>query len=144
MHPQIGRFMQPDPLLYVDGMNYYGYVMNNPIRYIDPNGSYVQVLVLGAGLGVTFWLAAGGGAGLLYMQANPPRGVSSYNYPFLDCSNSAFRFHPQCKCFWDEAYRKANPKECGQKEPDPKPNPDPKSKSKPKPDGCGEKIDLIG
>jgi RHS repeat-associated protein len=39
MHPQIERFMQADPLLYVDGMNYYPYVGNNPIIFIDPWGN---------------------------------------------------------------------------------------------------------
>lgn len=38
MQPQLGRFMQPDPLLYVDGMNYYSYVGNNPVIYVDPWG----------------------------------------------------------------------------------------------------------
>jgi RHS repeat-associated protein len=38
MHPQIGRFMQSDPLLYVDGMNYYSYCLNNPIKFVDPFG----------------------------------------------------------------------------------------------------------
>ncbi len=35
MHPQLGRFNQYDPLEYVDGMNMYSYVGNNPIIYID-------------------------------------------------------------------------------------------------------------
>lgn len=38
MHPQMGRFMQADPLLYVDGMNYYSYVKNNPAIFIDMSG----------------------------------------------------------------------------------------------------------
>lgn len=38
MHPQLGRFMQYDPLLYVDGYNVYEYVRNIPIRWTDPYG----------------------------------------------------------------------------------------------------------
>ncbi len=34
--PDLGRFLQPDPML--DGMNRYTYCGNNPIRYSDPTG----------------------------------------------------------------------------------------------------------
>ncbi len=37
-HPMIGRFMQKDPLMYIDGMNDYAYVGNNPLNYIDSWG----------------------------------------------------------------------------------------------------------
>ncbi len=37
-HPQIGRFMQHDPLMYVDGMNDLNYVNNNIVNFIDPWG----------------------------------------------------------------------------------------------------------
>lgn len=40
-HPIIGTFMQKDLLMYVDGMNDYSYVINNPVNYLDPNGYYV-------------------------------------------------------------------------------------------------------
>ncbi|MFA5812134.1 MAG: RHS repeat-associated core domain-containing protein, partial [bacterium] len=36
--PQLGRFLQRDPEWYVDGMNVYVYVGNNPILWIDPYG----------------------------------------------------------------------------------------------------------
>ncbi len=35
MHPQLGRFMQHDPLMYVDGLNLYEYVRNMPIQLVD-------------------------------------------------------------------------------------------------------------
>ncbi|MBO7330507.1 MAG: hypothetical protein J6U52_01805 [Alistipes sp.] len=38
-HPDIGRFMQKDPLMYVDGMNDYAYVNNGAVRYIDASGN---------------------------------------------------------------------------------------------------------
>ena len=38
MHPGLGRFMQHDPLMYVDGMNMYCYVGNMPVLLTDPNG----------------------------------------------------------------------------------------------------------
>lgn len=41
-HPGWGRFIQPDPLGYADGMNVYAYVGNDPLNYIDPTGLYGQ------------------------------------------------------------------------------------------------------
>ena len=38
MHPGLGRFIQHDPLMYVDGMSMYAYVMNNPLYYTDSYG----------------------------------------------------------------------------------------------------------
>jgi len=39
-HPEIGRFLQTDPIGYGDGMNWYAYCGNNPIGLIDPSGCY--------------------------------------------------------------------------------------------------------
>ena len=39
-----GRFLQRDPLWYVDGMNLYEYVISNPIIYRDPFGMKVTVI----------------------------------------------------------------------------------------------------
>jgi RHS repeat-associated protein len=36
--PQIGRFTQPDPKGFIDGLNQYAYVMNSPVNYVDPWG----------------------------------------------------------------------------------------------------------
>ena len=38
MHPGLGRFMQHDPKMYVDGLNLYNYVGSMPIMYNDPFG----------------------------------------------------------------------------------------------------------
>jgi RHS repeat-associated protein len=35
---QLGRFMQPDPIGYGDGLNMYAYVGNNPVNRTDPSG----------------------------------------------------------------------------------------------------------
>ena len=38
--PDLGRFLQPDPLGYIDGLNLYAYVSNNPLNWIDPWGLF--------------------------------------------------------------------------------------------------------
>ena len=45
MHPGIGRFMQKDPLMYINGMNDYIYTNNNPVIYTDPSGKLIPVVV---------------------------------------------------------------------------------------------------
>ena len=37
-HPDLGRYLTPDPLGAPDGPNPYVYVRNNPLRYVDPSG----------------------------------------------------------------------------------------------------------
>jgi len=39
--PQTGRFMQRDPLQYIDGMSMYEYVKGNAENYVDPYGLYL-------------------------------------------------------------------------------------------------------
>jgi len=36
--PELGRFVQCDPLQYIDGMNMYAYCGNNPVNWRDPWG----------------------------------------------------------------------------------------------------------
>jgi RHS repeat-associated protein len=39
-NPDLGRFLQQDPLMYVDGLNHYLYVKNQPTMASDPLGLY--------------------------------------------------------------------------------------------------------
>ncbi|WP_428940596.1 RHS repeat domain-containing protein [Fontivita pretiosa] len=39
LHPGLGRFMQRDPVPYLDGTNLYEYVASSPLQYRDPHGN---------------------------------------------------------------------------------------------------------
>ena len=41
--PTLGRYIQADPLGLVDGASVYGYVKQNPGRYVDPTGEYLNL-----------------------------------------------------------------------------------------------------
>lgn len=49
--PTIGRFMQPDPLNYGDGANWYAYAGNDPINNVDPSGNFFFFAFLAAAAG---------------------------------------------------------------------------------------------
>jgi RHS repeat-associated protein len=36
--PSLGRFLTRDPIGILGGLNLYGYVLNNPVNFVDPNG----------------------------------------------------------------------------------------------------------
>jgi len=42
MNPALGRFMNPDPKGFIDGLNLYEYAMSNPLRYVDPRGTATE------------------------------------------------------------------------------------------------------
>ncbi len=38
--PQLGRFISEDPAGFLGGLNFYGYVANNPLNFTDPTGQW--------------------------------------------------------------------------------------------------------
>ena len=42
LHPRLGRFLQREPLGYVDGMSVYQYVLSNSLVYVDPDGLFAR------------------------------------------------------------------------------------------------------
>ncbi|WP_404340026.1 RHS repeat-associated core domain-containing protein [Pseudoalteromonas mariniglutinosa] len=59
-NPELGRFMQTDPIGYKDGMNWYAYVGNDPINGTDPTG----LIKLSGGFSAELFVIAGGKVGV--------------------------------------------------------------------------------
>jgi RHS repeat-associated protein len=71
--PTLGRYLQPDPLGFVDGPSVYAYAGSAPTQYVDPEGRFVPLIVgavlgraaigalIGGGLDFALQLAINGG-----------------------------------------------------------------------------------
>jgi hypothetical protein len=44
-NPGVGRFLSEDPLRFDQGPNFYRYVQNNPLNWIDPSGTKICIVV---------------------------------------------------------------------------------------------------
>ena len=61
--PALGRFLSPDPYVqtpdFSQSYNRYSYCLNNPLRYVDKNGEYWNLIIGGLIGGVVNWVAHG-------------------------------------------------------------------------------------
>jgi hypothetical protein len=85
--PVLGRFLSPDPFVQIPDMsqnyNRYSYVLNNPLRYTDPNGEFIfSVLLPGVGtfIDAALWGAVIGGAGYTASVAFTNGGFNNWNW----------------------------------------------------------------
>jgi hypothetical protein len=72
----LGRFLQTDPLGYVDGLNLYAYVGNNPISFLDPWGFQAEVIQDWDGQPSPVYVWPYPGMSVLDFQTMPGRGGS--------------------------------------------------------------------
>lgn len=48
-NPELGRYMEPDPIGLAGGLNPYAYALNNPVMYVDMTGENPILIAMGVG-----------------------------------------------------------------------------------------------
>ncbi len=62
--PILGRWLQQDPVGYVDGANLYDYLADNPVNYVDPMGTVVTCTMVN----LSFFVGVGGSGTVMYCE----------------------------------------------------------------------------
>ena len=66
----VGRFINEDPIGFAGGINFYVYVQNNPVRFVDPFGFEINPSLVAGGIIVVE-------AGILLIEVSPAAGIGA-------------------------------------------------------------------
>ena len=94
--PSLGTWTSQDPLQYINGANTYQFVMSNPVRYADPQGTDVILLTSPGeadGHGHAAVLVGNSGSGWTYYSKNAPGNGSP--------SGNTQQWYPNLNAFWN-------------------------------------------
>jgi len=73
--PEVGRWTAKDPTGFAGGdMDLYGYVLNNPVNFVDPNGEFINLGAAGVGAAIG---AAVGATNALFNHGDILKGALS-------------------------------------------------------------------
>jgi len=99
--PKTGRYLEADPLGIAAGASLYGYAIQNPVMYYDPDGQYAIGILL-PGLALLGALIAGEMAWLNYLQMSGDLGgTDAFPIPGTttrDCETCATKFPSYITC----------------------------------------------
>ena len=100
--PALGRFLQPDPIGYLGGLNLYAYVANDPLNRLDPFGLFKVTAIGGGGasaVGITAGGEASGGVAIGF-DINSPTDISVTDVAgFISISNTPVGFNVSADVF---------------------------------------------